>query len=141
MLLMQPRDLETTMTTATLEATGNVESMHLADGMLVRLTGAVATDQVAGMRLALLMPLPDSCRDVVVDAGDVTDLCDEALAVLLAARTWAEDHGARFLVSRSAPAVDDALEALDLADALPRLSMLAVSPDAPVIPLPRPNTD
>lgn len=129
------------MTTATLEATGHVESMHLADGMLVRLRGTIGADQLAGMRLALLAPLPESCRDVVVDAGDVTDVSDAALAVLVAARTWAEEHGARFLLSRSASAVDAKLDELDLDEALPRMSTLTIPSDAAVIPMPRQSAD
>lgn len=129
------------MTTATLEATGHVEAMYLADGMLVRLQGVIGVDQVPGMRKALLAPLPEACRDVVVDAGDVTDVSDPALAVLLAARTWAEEQGARFLLSRSAPAVDNALDALDPDAALPTLSSLRIGSDAPAVPLPRPSDD
>jgi anti-anti-sigma regulatory factor len=110
------------MTTAMLEATGHVDCVHLADGMLVRLGGTLSDHQLPQLRDALLAPLDEGCRDVVVDAGEVTAINDEAIAVLLAARIWAEDHGARMMLSRSAPALESSLEALEMTGALPRLS-------------------
>ena len=112
------------MTTATLEATGHVDCVHLADGLLVRLGGTLTVSELPELRHALLTPLDDGCRDVVVDAGDVTGINDEALAVLLAARVWAEDHGARMLLSRTAPALQSTLEELAITGALPRLSTM-----------------
>jgi anti-anti-sigma regulatory factor len=109
------------MTTATLEATGHVDCVHLADGMLVRLGGSLSEQELPQLRDALLGPLEDSCRDVVVDAGELTAINDDAIAVLLAARVWAEDHGARILLSRSAPALESTLEELEITNALPRL--------------------
>jgi anti-anti-sigma regulatory factor len=109
------------MTTATLEATGHVDCVHLADGMLVRLGGTLSEQELPQLRHALLGPLHDSCRDVVIDAGEVTAINDDAIAVLLAARVWAEDHGARMLLSRSAPALESTLEELAITNALPRL--------------------
>jgi anti-anti-sigma regulatory factor len=61
---------------------------------------------------------------VVVDAGDVTSIDDDALAVLLAARIWAEDHGARMMLSRTAPALESTLEELAITGALPRLGAI-----------------
>jgi len=110
------------MTTALLEATGHVDCVHLADGMLVRLGGTLSGHQLPQLRDALLAPLDEGCRDVVVDAGEVTAINDEAIAVLLAARIWAEDHGARMMLSRSAPALESSLEELEMTGALPRLS-------------------
>ncbi|HET7311372.1 MAG TPA: STAS domain-containing protein [Mycobacteriales bacterium] len=110
------------MTTATLEATGHVDCVHLADGLLVRLGGSLTTNALPELRGALLAPLDEGCRDVVVDAGEVTGIDDEVLAVLLAARVWAEDHGARMLLSRTAPALESTLEELSIAGALPRLA-------------------
>lgn len=112
------------MTTATLEATGHVDCVHLADGLLVRLGGTLTSGELPELRDALLSPLDDSCRDVVVDAGEVTAIDDEALAVLLAARVWAEDHGARMLLSRTAPALESTLEELSITGALPRLAAI-----------------
>jgi anti-anti-sigma regulatory factor len=112
------------MSTATLEATGHVDCVHLADGLLVRLGGTLSGAQLPKLREALLTPLGDGCRDVVVDAGELTGINDDALAVLLAGRVWAEDHGARMLLSRSAPALESTLEELEISGALPRLGQL-----------------
>jgi anti-anti-sigma regulatory factor len=112
------------MSTATLEATGHVDCVQLADGLLVRLGGTLTTSELPGLREALLSPLADGCRDVVVDAGEVTSINDEAVAILLAARLWAEDHGARMLLSRTAPALETTLEDLAITGALPRMSSL-----------------
>jgi anti-anti-sigma regulatory factor len=112
------------MSTATLEATGHVDCVHLADGLLVRLGGTLTGSQLPELRDALLTPLEDGCRDVIVDAGDVTAINDDAIAVLLAARVWAEDHGARMLLSRTAPALESTLEELQITGALPRLGAI-----------------
>ena len=104
--------------------TGAVNCMHLADGKLVQLSGRLGLDELPALRLALLTPLFDDCRDVVVDAGEVEYIADEAIAVLIAAQEWANYAGARLLLSRAAPAVEQALFELDLADRLPRLSPL-----------------
>jgi anti-anti-sigma regulatory factor len=112
------------MSTATLEATGHVDCVHLADGMLVRLGGSLSPEQLPELRDALLSPLGEGCRDVVVDAGEITAINDDALAVLLAARVWAEDNGARLLLSRSAPALESTLEELGVTGAFPRLGAL-----------------
>jgi anti-anti-sigma regulatory factor len=125
------------MSTATLEATGHVDCVHLADGLLVRLGGTLTSSELPQMRSALLAPLEDGCRDVVVDAGEVTSINDEALAILLAARIWAEDHGARMLLSRTAPALESTLEELAITGALPGLS--ALRPQG--VPKPRLATD
>lgn len=120
------------MTTATTEATGEVDRVHLADGVLVRLAGALGEAQLPRLRHALLTPLAHDCRDVVVDAADLTAIDDCALAVLLAGRVWAEDNGTRFLLSRSGAPLEDCLAELDLADALPRLTPLGAPAQAPV---------
>ena len=124
------------MTTATLEATGHVDCVHLADGLLVRLGGTLTITELPELRDALLAPLEDTCRDVVVDAGEVTGIADEAVAVLLAARMWAEDHGARMLLSRTAPALESTLEELASTGALPRLAAIRNQ-----VPAPRPAAD
>jgi len=125
------------MSTATLEATGHVDCVHLADGLLVRLGGTLTTTELPELRDALLTPLDEGCRVVVVDAGEVTGIDDEALAVLLAARLWAEDHGARMLLSRTAPALESTLEELAITGALPRMSSLR----SQQMPRPRLATD
>jgi anti-anti-sigma regulatory factor len=122
---------------AVLETEGQVTCSHLADGKIVRLSGAISGRHVSQLRLALLMPLPDGCQDIVVDAGEVTHVDDEALSVLLAAPAWAGDHGGRMLLSRSAPVLDDVLDELDLMDDLPRLRPLGQAPARTLVPTPR----
>jgi anti-anti-sigma factor len=124
------------MTAMTVE-TGFVTSTRLADGLLVQLAGDLGAEHVAELRRALLGPLPAQCRDVVIDAGQVTDLDVEALAVVFAAWAWAEEHGARFLLSRTSPAFENALELNGVVDDLPRICELTAAPVAPVIPLQR----
>ena len=123
--------------TATLVETGRVASTRLADGFLVQLGGELGEEHLTELRSTLLAPIPDGCRDVVVDAGEVTDIDFDALAIVFAAWAWAEDQGARFLLSRASHAFESALEFYDVADALPRLSELGSSPVAAIIPLQR----
>jgi hypothetical protein len=127
---------EDTMTAMTIE-TSAVTSTHLADGLLVRLSGELGPDQLTHLRSTLLSPLPDDCRDVVVDAGEVTDVEFEALAIVFAAWAWAEEQGARFLLSRTSEMFDAVLADNGVAEDLPRLSELPSAPTAPVIPLQR----
>jgi len=126
--------------TAMLVETGQVSHSYLADGLLVQLQGCLDEPAVAEMRRVLLAPIPDGCRDIVVDAGQVLDIEFSGLAVVFAAWGWAEEHGARFLVSRTSKAFELALEDNGVVDDLPRLSELASAPTAPVIPMPRPAT-
>jgi anti-anti-sigma regulatory factor len=121
---------------AVLETQGQISCSHLADGKIVRLSGAIGARQLSQLRLALLMPLPEGCQDVVVDAGEVTHVDDDALSILLAAPAWAGDHGGRVLLSRSAPALDEVLEELDLMGDLPRLRPLDHQPAAALVPVP-----
>jgi len=124
------------MTAMTIE-TGAVTSTRLADGLLVQLAGELGSEQLGHLRSTLLSPLPEECRDVVVDAGDVTDVEFEALAIVFAGWAWAEDHGARFLLSRTSEEFDAVLADNGVSEDLPRLSQLPSAPDAPVIPLQR----
>ena len=126
---------------AVLETEGQVSCSHLADGKIVRLSGAIGSRQISQLRLALLMPLPEGCQDVVVDAGEVTHVDDDALSILLAAPAWAGDHGGRMLLSRSAPALDEVLGELDLMDELPRLRPLATRQGRGLMPVPRGTAD
>jgi len=126
--------------TAMLVETGQVSSSYLADGLLVQLHGALDESVVAEMRQVLLAPIPAECRDIVVDAGEVIDIDFSALAVVFAAWGWAEEHGARFLLSRTSAAFEEALEANGVIDDLPRLSELGSAPGSPVIPFPRTAT-
>ena len=117
--------------------TGAVTRTQLADGLLVQLSGELGYEQLAELRATLLAPLPADCRDVVVDAGDVTAVEFDALAIVFAAWAWAEDHGARFLLSRTSENFDAFLADNGVSEDLPRLSELPSSPTAPVIPLQR----
>jgi anti-anti-sigma regulatory factor len=114
-----------TVSVQLMETAGAVNCVHLADGKLVQLSGRIGQQELTSMRLALLTPLPDDCRDVVVDAGEVEDVDDAAVAVLVAAREWAATAGARLLLSRSAPALDRVLDELDMTDEIPRLGAVA----------------
>lgn len=120
--------------TALIDNTGQVGRTALADGVLLRLAGRFGDSELPALRLSLMSPIAGDCRDVVIDAGELTDVCDDAIAILVAARDWTEHNGARLLLSRSAPALDQALAELDLTDALPRLSPLAGA-----VPAPRPS--
>ena len=120
--------------TAMLVETGRVASTQLADGFLVQLGGDLGEDHVAELRSTLLVAIPDGCRDVVVDAGEVTDIDFDALAIVFAAWAWAEDQGARFLLSRASHAFESALEFYGVSDALPRLSELGSAPTSLALP-------
>ena len=97
---------------------------HLADGKLVQLAGHLGEAELPALRLALLTPLFDECRDIVIDAGEVAEIDDCAVAVLMAGTEWAHDAGVRVLLSRSTPSFDETLDELDLTDLIPRLSPL-----------------
>ena len=101
---------------------GHVHCVHLADGKLVQLGGTVGESELPALRLALLTPLFDECRDIVIDAGEVDEIDDCAMAVLMAGHEWAQSAGVRVLLSRSTEAFDDALDDLELSDLFSRLS-------------------
>ena len=112
---------------------GTVNCVHLADGKLVQLSGRIGREELPALRLALLTPLFDDCRDVVIDAGDVVAVDDEAVAVLVAAEEWATYAGARLLLSRAAPVLEQALADLDFANRIPRLTDLGAAPTRPAL--------
>ena len=112
---------------------GTVNCVHLADGKLVQLSGRLGHEELPALRLALLTPLFDDCRDVVIDAGDVVAVNDEVVAVLVAAEEWATYAGARLLLSRAAPVLEQALADLDFANRIPRLAELGASSSRPAL--------
>jgi len=113
------------MTVQAIDSTvGTVNCVHLADGKLVQLSGRIGHEELPALRLALLTPLFDDCHDVVIDAGDVVAIDDDAIAVLVAADEWASYSGARLLLSRAAPVVEQALDELGFSDRLARLYAL-----------------
>lgn len=120
--------------TAMAVETGHVGCARLDDGVLVQLTGELGGEQLAELRLLLLTPLAPGCRDVVVDAGGVTAVDAATLAVLVAARQWAEDHDVRFRLSRTSAALELALREHGLSEGLPRLAELPRAPRAPRLP-------
>ena len=103
---------------------GTVNCVHLADGKLVQLSGRIGHDELPALRLALLTPLFDDCHDVVIDAGEVVAIDDEAVAVLVAAEEWATYAGARLLLSRTAPVLEQALTELGFDGRIHRLAAL-----------------
>jgi anti-anti-sigma regulatory factor len=111
--------------TAFVETEVKVDCVQLADGKIVRLTGVLGPEDVVDVRDVLLMPLEHGVTDVVVDAGRVTSISDEVVAVLIAAPVWIETQGGRFLLSASSPSFDRTLEELDFVDLLPRLGASA----------------
>lgn len=118
---------------ATDVVTGTVNCMELADGKLVQLCGRIGQGEMSALRLALLSPLFNGCRDVVIDAGDVVAIDDEAIAVIAAAEEWATYAGARMLLSRATPVVEHALAELGFTDRIRRLSDLAGHERQPVL--------
>lgn len=127
------------MTTATVDIGGRVGSVHLADGVVVQLGGMLTDDNLPELRDALLSPFAANCRDVVVDAGEVEDVTESALAVLVAAKDWAEHNGRRFFVSRLSPLVRAALEVCEVS--LPELGPRPGLTTATTIPAPRAAVD
>jgi anti-anti-sigma regulatory factor len=127
------------MTTAIVSTGGQVGRMHLADGVLVHLTGSLTGEHLPELRAALLSPFEETCRDVVVDAGEVGDAADSALAVLVAAKDWAQQHGRRFVLSRCSPALDVMLT--EIGAEMPRLEPLAQRVARPRVPSPRGAAD
>jgi anti-anti-sigma regulatory factor len=103
-------------------AAADVTTLFTDDGVLVRLDGAINADAAPQLRSALLSTRPAGCDDVIIDAGGVTRIDDEALAILMAAGAWAVDTGARLGFSRMADCVRDEVEALELAVLLPMLA-------------------
>jgi anti-anti-sigma factor len=120
--------------TAMAVETGHVGCARLDDGVLVQLTGELCGEQLAEVRQVLLTPLAPGCRDVVVDAGGLTVVDAATLAVLIAAREWAEDQGVRFRLSRTSAALELALREHGLCEGLPRLTELPGAPRRPRVP-------
>ncbi|MDX6221613.1 MAG: anti-sigma factor antagonist [Frankiales bacterium] len=99
-----------------------VVATHTVDGVLVRLDGAFDADSAPALRTALLSVRPAGCDDVIIDAGGVTTVDDDALAVLLAAGAWAIDTGARLGFSRMSDCLRAEIASLDISMLLPMLA-------------------
>jgi anti-anti-sigma regulatory factor len=109
------------MSNTTFAAT-DVAAMYTEDGVLVRLGGALDASSATQLRSALLSTRPAGCDDVIIDAGGVTTVDDDALAVLLAAGAWAVDTGARLGFSRMSDCLRDEIAMLDISMLLPMLA-------------------
>ena len=109
------------MSTMTADTVGNVSANVLADGIVVRLSGSLDAASLADLRATLLGSRPDGCDDVLVDAGQVTEVHERALAVLVAAAQWTAQTGGRLqFAAMSAPLIETA-GYFDVTDLLPRL--------------------
>jgi anti-anti-sigma regulatory factor len=100
----------------------DVVSLFTEDGVLVRLDGALDAACAPQLRTALLSQRPTGCDDVIIDAGGVTAVDDDALAVLLAAGAWAVDTGARLGFSRMSDCLRAEISMLDISMLLPMLA-------------------
>lgn len=120
--------------TAMAVETGHVGCARLDDGVLVQLTGELSDEQLDELRQVLLTPPAPGCRDVIVDAGGVTAVGPATLAVLIAAREWAEEQDVRFRLSRTSAALELALREHGLTEGLPRLADLPRAPRRPRVP-------
>ena len=102
--------------------TSDVSTIVTEDGILVRLAGPLDADSAPQLRTALLSTRPAGCDDVIIDAGGVTTVDDDALAVLLAAGAWAVDTGARLGFSRMSDCLREEISMLDISMLLPMLA-------------------
>jgi anti-anti-sigma regulatory factor len=103
-------------------AAADIAATYTDDGVLVRLDGALDADSAGQLRNALLSVRPAGCDDVIIDAAGVTDVDDDALAVLLAAGAWAIDTGARLGFSRMSDCLRAEIAMLDISMLLPMLA-------------------
>jgi anti-anti-sigma factor len=109
------------MSTMTADALGTVSASVLADGIVVRLTGSLDVASLPELRATLLTSRPEGCDDVLVDAGQVTEVHERALAVLVAAADWASDTGGRLRFAAMSSALADTADYFSVTDLLPRL--------------------
>jgi anti-anti-sigma regulatory factor len=103
------------------QANPSVRTHRLSDGLVVRLSGVLDGQAILALREELLCPLPAGCRDVLIDAGAVESLPDDALAVLVAGASWARTAGARFALSAVSAPLASRIDSLELRSALPQL--------------------
>jgi len=109
------------MSTMTADSVSNVNATVLADGIVVRLAGSLDAASLPDLRASLLATRPDGCDDVLVDAGQVTEVHERALAVLVAAAQWAAESGGRLQFAALSQPLLDTADYFDVADLLPRL--------------------
>jgi anti-anti-sigma regulatory factor len=109
------------MSTMTADTLGNVSASVLADGIVVRLSGSLDTASLPELRATLLRARPEGCDDVLIDASQVTEVHERALAILVAASDWANATGGRLQFAAMSEALLDTADHFDVADLLPRL--------------------
>jgi anti-anti-sigma regulatory factor len=109
------------MSTMTADSVSSVNASVLADGIVVRLAGSLDAASLPDLRASLLAIRPDGCDDVLVDAGQVTEVHERALAVLVAAAQWASQTGGRLQFAALSQPLLDTADYFDVADLLPRL--------------------
>lgn len=110
------------MSTMAVLARSSADATFTSDGMFVRVAGELDGQSLSQLRSALLRTRPEQCRDVIVDAGAVTYVDDNALAVLVAASAWAANSGASISYSRMSETLRTQVDALDLHAAMPMLA-------------------
>jgi anti-anti-sigma factor len=101
---------------------GSVRVHHVGNGLVVRLSGVLDGQAVPDLRRGLLAPVAAGRRDVLVDAGQVERVDDDALAVLVAGSSWATATGGRFALSAASSVVLAEIETLGLDTLLPLLA-------------------
>ena len=101
-------------------ARGEVLVERSTDRVRVVLSGVLDLAAVPLLRAALLAPIPLHCRRVEVDAGGVTRVDDEALAVLLAAVPWTLAAGARLGYTSVSEQLDVLARSLEIEALVPR---------------------
>jgi anti-sigma B factor antagonist len=109
------------MSTMTADTLGSVSANVLADGIVVRLSGSLDVAALPELRATLLRPRPQGCDDVLVDASQVTEVHERALAVLVAAADWADETGGRLRFATMSEPLLDTAGYFGVADLLPRL--------------------
>ena len=109
------------MSTMTADATSNVAASVLADGVVVRLSGSLGLASLPDLRAALLSPRQAGCDDVMVDAGQVTEIHERALAVLVAAVDWMGATGGRLRFAAISEPLLETIRHFGVEDLLPRL--------------------
>ncbi|MGZ6838979.1 MAG: STAS domain-containing protein [Frankiaceae bacterium] len=90
------------------------------DRVRVVLSGVLDLAAVPLLRAALLAPVPLHCLRVEVDAGGVTCIDDEALAVLFAAVPWTLAAGARLGYISVSEELDILARSLEVEALVPR---------------------
>jgi ABC-type transporter Mla MlaB component len=112
--------MATTHRASPVRAHGEVLVERNPDRVRVVLSGVLDLAAVPPLRAALLAPIPPHCRRVDIDAGGVTRIDDEALAVLLAAVPWALAAGATFGYTSVSDQLDVLARSLHVEALLPR---------------------